>query len=455
MDVTSSTSVQLCGFEKKEQLEVQCHEEGALPTLSALPPEILIPICQQLHLQDLLAFRLTSRHISLVVSTHSPVIAPVVARNQFPYATLLLRAPKSGCHDLTWLQSLVPKYLAAVLVDRARLTPSTFQNYVPHIPAESPLGDTLRARVENGWRILKQLSDISKDVYALPGDEFLPTSTLSVKNLLQSTRLYKYYMAFKETRHSERSPTSISWIRDLANPDNSLGLDIADDFFSRREAVVAKRRFQYFSSLPKGHMEEQGCSGRLLQQLGKRGGNARRTSSLLGTLGRNRTVPNPEYQCSQRYTKENVERLTRGPHRGPKNCVKALLKAFPEYRAGYNSYDAATYDELDKYQTWFSQNVQDSMQLSGDRLMEMLDAIPFPWMDIIGIPFSVNFTMDEDRWAWAGNQTKEYIEKTRSTPRLAFRYSCRCIGDFCTFPEANWYVVHSYTITDKSNKHTS
>jgi hypothetical protein len=82
-----------------------------------------------------------------------------------------------------------------------------------------------------------------------------------------------------------------------------------------------------------------------------------------------------------------VERLTRGPHRGPKNCVKALLKAFPEYRAGYNSYDAATYDELDKYQTWFSQNVQDPMQLSGDRLMEMLDAIPFPWMDIIGIPF--------------------------------------------------------------------
>jgi len=104
------------------------------------------------------------------VVSYSKAIAPFVANNTFPTADLLLRRDASpvGTADFAWLKGLVPKYLAAVVVDRFRLRSPELCLEEFRIRAESEAGDALRERTEKGWRVLDELSLISQKVYRLP-----------------------------------------------------------------------------------------------------------------------------------------------------------------------------------------------------------------------------------------------------------------------------------------------
>jgi hypothetical protein len=83
----------------------------------------------------------------------------------------------------------VNKYLATILVDRFKLSSERWFFEPRYIPTESEIGDRLRKRVENGWVVLKRLSDISKEVYALPNMELKSPSTYTSTSVKQRLRV--------------------------------------------------------------------------------------------------------------------------------------------------------------------------------------------------------------------------------------------------------------------------
>jgi hypothetical protein len=182
-----------------------------------LPEDILILIFCQCHIDELLNLRLTNRTIRDIISEYIATIAPSVARATFPRSGLLL-APLDdpSLYTITWLKGLIPRHLACILVDRHRFIHGmTEQRY--GIAAENAEGDGLRARVANGWRILKRLSKISQEVYHL------------------------------DTKAILKSAPDSAWKDPL-----KLVLRSRFDFevFRRREELVLKRRVEYIQSLP-------------------------------------------------------------------------------------------------------------------------------------------------------------------------------------------------------------
>ncbi|OCL14830.1 hypothetical protein AOQ84DRAFT_358565 [Glonium stellatum] len=145
--------------------------------LDTLPDDVLILAISQCCIDELFCLRLTSYRLAAIISSYITVIAPAVARRTFPEADLLTRLPK-GTHTFRWLKGLIPKQLAAILVDRHRFA-HTWANSRYGIPAEDPFGDELRGRVANGWCVFKKISNISQGVY-----EIAPTRlVLSKKEL--------------------------------------------------------------------------------------------------------------------------------------------------------------------------------------------------------------------------------------------------------------------------------
>lgn len=143
-----------------------------------LPAELILPIIQRCTIFDLHSLRLTNRALCELIATHIAVIAPAVAQGTFPRARRLLRCPPPADdgrqYTLKWLNSLIPLQMAAITVDRHRFSHLSYHQLAEYgIPAEEETGDELRLRAANGWRILKRLSDISKEVYSLP-EEHLP-----------------------------------------------------------------------------------------------------------------------------------------------------------------------------------------------------------------------------------------------------------------------------------------
>ncbi|KAJ4358756.1 uncharacterized protein N0V89_003340 [Didymosphaeria variabile] len=151
-------------------------------------------------LVDLFSLRLVSRQISEVIASHTNAIAPAVASNVFPQAKRMLQVAPEQPLDFTWLKSLVPKYLAAVMLDRYILS-SHYTGRTRCIPAESDIGDVLREGLVRGIRVWRNLSNISKDIYALP-DEIVFRKT-SGKNILEFLTSPVTTMAKNVTEHRE------------------------------------------------------------------------------------------------------------------------------------------------------------------------------------------------------------------------------------------------------------
>lgn len=140
---------------------------GPLTSLTQLPEDVLILICSQCRIDELFLLRRTSAKIRHLIDEYIATIAPSVARSTFPLSEHLLARGKSALpsYTLKWLKSLIPEQLASVLIDRHRIADEWLQSRYG-VPAEDPFGDALRDRVANGWRILRALSDISRQEYS-------------------------------------------------------------------------------------------------------------------------------------------------------------------------------------------------------------------------------------------------------------------------------------------------
>lgn len=71
---------------------------------------------------DVFSLRLTSRHTLDVISSYDNAIVPFVVSNTSLRAKRVLQAAPDQPLDFAWLKSLIPKSLAAVILDRYILT---------------------------------------------------------------------------------------------------------------------------------------------------------------------------------------------------------------------------------------------------------------------------------------------------------------------------------------------
>ncbi|KAL8677945.1 MAG: hypothetical protein Q9186_005668 [Xanthomendoza sp. 1 TL-2023] len=165
--------------------------------LLSVPDEILILICQNLTIPSIFTVRLVCSHIANLVLNYSQAIVPEVAHTTFPDARLLLRVPSGQYRDFAWLKGLIHRYLAAVLVDRFKLS-STRLFFEPHgIPAESDIGEALRSRVENGWHVFQNLGKLTEDAQYLP---YKYQSSVSIRDRLR----HGAYSRHKRDRLAEK-----------------------------------------------------------------------------------------------------------------------------------------------------------------------------------------------------------------------------------------------------------
>lgn len=167
-----------------------CRKTAPKPTAERtrfkdLPDDILILICSECTIEELLALQLTDRRSRSLISEYINTIAPSAARASFPGCrNILLDRPVR--YTVAWLRDLVPRQLAAILVDRHRIAHDYMQQRYG-IPAEDAYGDELRARITKGWRVLQSLASISKSMQQ-PEDS-KPTSEFAIKLFCPSRRL--------------------------------------------------------------------------------------------------------------------------------------------------------------------------------------------------------------------------------------------------------------------------
>lgn len=151
-----------------------------------LPDDILILVYSQCSIGELLALQMTDKRSRSLILEYINTIAPSVARTTFPHSHNLL-AHKPLQYTVRWLEDLIPRQLAAILVDRHRIAHDfTQQRY--GIPAEDTYGDELRARIANGWRVLRKLTDISKQLYDMDAQEPLGTASEFTLRLICPSR---------------------------------------------------------------------------------------------------------------------------------------------------------------------------------------------------------------------------------------------------------------------------
>jgi hypothetical protein len=139
-----------------------------LSSLVDLPDDVLILICSQCRIDELFTLRLTCAKLRNIIDEYITSIAPSVARSTFPLCEHLLTKSANTNLPLTFrsLKALIPEQLASILVDRHRIADEWLQSRYG-IPAEDAFGDALRDRVANGWRVLRDLSNISRTEYCL------------------------------------------------------------------------------------------------------------------------------------------------------------------------------------------------------------------------------------------------------------------------------------------------
>ncbi|KAF2807013.1 uncharacterized protein BDZ99DRAFT_523558 [Mytilinidion resinicola] len=228
--------------------------------LSDLPDDILIPILQNIRLNDLFALRLTSQSTLAVIDTYITAIAPHVAHHTFPNCPLLLtHSPTHPTPSLRWLKSLIPAQLAAIALDKDKLRryPYLTAGFPYGIPSTAPhaLARHWRRRVANGWRVLQRLHLVSARAYAAP-----PHAAGRLSKLGAAVRCNRLgmlvacpYQACKEHAAS-RVFSGAYW----------KGSDAYLDAVRRREEVVLKERVRLVKGLADAECEDYVFVWRLL-----------------------------------------------------------------------------------------------------------------------------------------------------------------------------------------------
>ena len=157
---------------------------------AALPEDILVLIFQSCRVHDIFSLRLTNRHSHHVLSRYSRSILPAVARATVPGNDVyILLHQTNGYHDLRSLKQLIPTFLATTLLANPSFR-STASIGWSSIAEWDPLGDELRERLQNGWKVIKKLSNISQKLYSPPilqlSNSFNRQTWSSIENSLQN-----------------------------------------------------------------------------------------------------------------------------------------------------------------------------------------------------------------------------------------------------------------------------
>lgn len=150
-------------------------------------PDILLKILEHVDLNTFLSLYGTCVALHNLIITYQATLTVTVAQNTFPEEILRIlerihdEQHKDGYihngdddgagpmrrYSICWLRDLVPRFLAVVAVDRYRHMNdgACGSNYWRQgIAAADPLGDPLRARVANGFRIIARLGCIAREV---------------------------------------------------------------------------------------------------------------------------------------------------------------------------------------------------------------------------------------------------------------------------------------------------
>lgn len=176
-----------------------------MPSLLALPAELLIIVCKNLTIPAIFNLRIVHPHLNSLIINKSTSISGNVAYNTFQDADLLLRTPANQQKDFEWLKSLIFKYNAAVLVDRFRIGSDRVFMEPRWIPAESKFGNALRERVENGWRVIRQIGVAlggAEVILPKPGRKTQTKTGLSLTNRIRQTILLQGKTNFSERERS-------------------------------------------------------------------------------------------------------------------------------------------------------------------------------------------------------------------------------------------------------------
>jgi hypothetical protein len=178
-----------------------------------LSVDIWILIFCQCRIDELFALRLTNSKSRNLISEYLATTAPAAARSTFPVSELLLTPlADPSLYTIDWLKGLIPRHLASILVDRHRASHDWTQHRYG-IPAEDPYGEELRERVANGWRVLRRLSNISRNVYHIHD-----------RTLVRSTKHRAWKLVLPSRAEFE--------------------------VFRQREDMVLKERLEYIERLP-------------------------------------------------------------------------------------------------------------------------------------------------------------------------------------------------------------
>lgn len=155
--------------------------------LAHLPEDILVLIFQQCRIHDVFALRLATRHFRNVLDEYSKTILPAVADqtiSKSDHASLYWR--DLGTHGLDWLKRLIPRFLAATLLENPSFRSIKAIGWTSILGID-PLGDELRSHLENGWKVLKQLSNISRKAYSPPVTQLANSFNQHTWNHIQSS----------------------------------------------------------------------------------------------------------------------------------------------------------------------------------------------------------------------------------------------------------------------------
>jgi hypothetical protein len=295
----------------------------------------------------------------------------------------------------------VNKYLAAILVDCFKSSSERWFFEPRYIPTESEIGDGLRKKVENGLVILKRLSDLSKEVYALPNKELMSMST------------------------STSTSTSIKQrIRTVFLHDGKGGS--THDLMKCREQLVLDRRLQYLKTLSRSDLEDFRITTALLAAAFKTK-HDQPSAILLSTHRRDYQGPDDfDWNTKQSIMIENGNSwvnwviLHEGPIHffrqwmhltsAPATCsvVKQwLLEMSERYTNDEKAIQQACVRELqDAIKAWSMLDLlkegyfedETSKYMAWERGLERFhsgDPIPPSWTD--EVPYFINFTAEDDQ----------------------------------------------------------
>lgn len=147
-----------------------------MATLLNLGDDCLILIVQRVTILDLFALRRACQCFCRVVNQYAFHLVRPVAHNTFPIRRQLIHAPSNGEYNLSWLKTLLLNQIATITVEQTR--PFTRYWAIPAIFDNDDGGDSIWMHVTNGLKTLWNLSNIYREVFALPPEDHQITCLL-------------------------------------------------------------------------------------------------------------------------------------------------------------------------------------------------------------------------------------------------------------------------------------